>query len=61
VSEEFALAEIASAHRQIETGHTFGKLVVRIQREPARRERIEPLSPRSRSIGALPDLRGDRA
>ncbi|MFZ0386537.1 MAG: NADP-dependent oxidoreductase [Solirubrobacteraceae bacterium] len=31
ISEEFALTDIASAHRQIETGHTFGKLVVRLQ------------------------------
>jgi NADPH:quinone reductase len=36
VSEEFALTEIASAHRRIETGHTFGKLVIRVAPEPPR-------------------------
>ncbi|HEX5193545.1 MAG TPA: NADP-dependent oxidoreductase [Solirubrobacteraceae bacterium] len=35
VSGEFALDDIVAAHRQIETGHTFGKLVVRVTPEPA--------------------------
>jgi NADPH2:quinone reductase len=33
VSQEFALQDIAAAHRQIESGHTFGKLVIRVRPE----------------------------
>jgi NADPH:quinone reductase len=35
VTSEFALADVASAHRRIEEGHVRGKLVLRIRPEPA--------------------------
>jgi NADPH:quinone reductase-like Zn-dependent oxidoreductase len=34
VAEEYALEDIAAAHRQIESAHTFGKLVIRMRSEP---------------------------